>query len=428
MSIDITRSRAEAMNLLFLDAYFEPETIAYTHLEKDLLEGLVQKNNRVQIICPIPTRGISDSIRNVYKSRKHEKLYGGRVTVRRFWAPQEGKNPVVRACRYFWCNFRSYQIGTRVKNANVVFSNSTPPTQGILSVMVARRLSKKYKRKVPFIYNLQDVFPDSLVNTGMTRKGSLLWKIGRKIENYTYKNADRIIVISEGFKRNIMAKGVPEEKIEVISNWIDLDSVHPVGRQDNKLISEFSIDSSKFLVVYAGNFGATQGADVVLKAAEKLNDEMDIQFVIFGGGAYFEEAKKEAEKLDNVFIHELMPSDRISEVYSLGNVALITCKPGTGNAGMPSKMWSIMACNTPIIASFDTDSDLADVIKESGAGMCVEPEDVDALVNMIKSEQVEQKFGIQKVVNLREYVQLKASKRICVDKYMNVIYSLLIEN
>ena len=357
------------MNLLFLDAYFEPETIAYTHLEKDLLEGLVRENSRIQIICPTPTRGISEKIRREYKRRKHETLYSGRVKVKRFWAPQEGKNPIIRAFRYFWCNLRTYQIASKATNIDMVFSNSTPPTQGMLSAMTAKKLSRKYKKKVPFIYNLQDIFPDSLVNTGMTSEGSLLWKIGRKIENYTYKNADKIIVISEGFKRNIMKKGVKADKIEVISNWIDLDYVHPVSRNENKLIKEFSINPDKFLVVYAGNFGAAQGADIVLKAAEKLKDISDIQFVIFGGGAYFEDAKREARELDNVFIHELMPQDRISEVYSLGDVALITCKPRTGNAGMPSKTWSILATKTPVLCSFDKDGELQRIIEQHQLGL-----------------------------------------------------------
>lgn len=407
------------MNLLFLDSYFEPETIAYTHLEKDLLEGLVKENSKVQVICPTPTRGVSAQVREEYKGRKSEKLYSGKVRVRRFWAPQEGKNPIIRAFRYFWCNFRSYYFAVRVKNTDLVFSNSTPPTQGLLSTLVAKRLSKRYKKKVPFVYNLQDIFPDSLINTGMTKNGSILWKVGRRIENYTYRNADKIIVISEGYKRNIMAKGVPEEKIEVISNWIDLNSVHPVSRKDNKLINEFGIDPDKFLVVYAGNFGAAQGADIILKAAERLKDESNIQFVIFGGGAYFEQAKKEAEKFDNVFIHELMPVDRISEVYSLGDVALITCKPGTGSAGMPSKTWSIMACNTPIIASFDTDSDLADVIRDSGAGVCVEPGDVEALVNDIR--QSFQKNNLH--YRLRDYVRNHGDKRICVEQYIKAFTS-----
>ena len=405
------------MNILFLDAYYEPETIAYTHLEKDLIEGLIADGHKVYIICPTPTRGISDEVREQYKRIKSESKYDGAVIVERFWAPQEGKNPLIRAFRYFWCNLRTYQKAVKQRNIDVVFSNSTPPTQGALSGLVAKKLSRKSNKKVPFVYNLQDIFPDSLVNAGMASKDGMLWKIGRKLENFTYDHADKIVVISQGFKRNIMEKGVPEEKIEVISNWIDLDSVHPVERKDNTLISEFDLDPSKFIVVYAGNFGAAQGADIVLKAAKELAREKDIQFVIFGGGPYFEDAKKEAEGLENVFIHELMPQDRISEVYSLGDVALITCKAGTGKAGMPSKTWSIMACNTPIIASFDTDSDLADVIRDSGAGCCVEPGNAKTLKEVLSNRYIHKENNL----NLRAYTRETASKKMCVERYIKVI-------
>lgn len=367
------------MNILFLDAYYEPEKIAYTHLERDLIEGLISDGHKIKILCPIPTRGIDKETREKYKNKKLEEKYNGSVTVNRFKAPQEGKNPIGRAFRYFWCNFRTYQIALKNKNIDVVFSNSTPPTQGAISGIIAHKLSKKYRKKVPFVYNLQDIFPDSLVNSNLTHDGSVLWKIGRKLENFTYRHADKIILISQGFKRNVLAKGVSENKVEVISNWIDLESVHPVERKDNKLIEEFGLDPEKFFVVYAGNFGATQGADIVLKTAKQMSEYDEIQFVIFGGGSYFEDAQREAEGLENVFIHELMPQDRISEVYSLGDVALVTCKAGTGKAGMPSKIWSIMACNTTVIASFDTDSDLAEVICDSGAGNCVEPENANEL-------------------------------------------------
>lgn len=410
------------MNILFLDAYYEPEKIAYTHLERDLIEGLISDGHKIKIICPTPTRGIDKETREKYKNKIFEEKYNGSVAVNRFKAPQEGKNPIVRAFRYFWCNFRTYQIALKNKNVDVVFSNSTPPTQGAISGIVARKLSKKYKKKVPFVYNLQDIFPDSLVNTNLTHNGSVLWKIGRKLEDFTYRHADKIIIISKAFKKNLLAKGVSERKVEIISNWIDLESVQPVERKDNKLIDEFDLDPSKFLVVYAGNFGAAQGADIVIKAAMELQAYKDIQFVIFGGGAYFKDAKEQAKNLDNIFIHELMPQDRISEVYSLGNVALVTCKAGTGEAGMPSKIWSIMACNTPIIASFDTDSDLAEVIRDSGAGKCVEPGDIlelsNAIVEVSKIKKIEH-------IELREYVSKYASKQTCVKKYNNIIKSYI---
>ena len=313
-----------------------------------------------------------------------------------------------------------------MKSADLVFSASTPPTQGLLSAMIAKKLSKKYKRNIPFVYNLQDVFPDSLVNAGMTKQGSLLWKIGRKTEDYTYRNADSVIAISEGFKRNIMAKGVPEDKISVVSNWIDINAVQPVKKENNSLYDDFGIDRNKYTVVYAGNFGATQGADIVLEVAEKLKDMADIRFVIFGGGAYFEEAKIRAASLPNVIIHGLLPQERVPEVYSLGDVALITCKPGTGNAGMPSKIWSIMACNTPIIASFDIDSDLADVLRLSGAGKCVQPGNVEVLAEAIEEMYID-RCSIRKKTStdIRKYIIQNASKDVCVNKYVETIMSFV---
>ena len=371
----------------------------------------------LSIYVPFPSRGISNEVRNAYKNSKREILYDGHVTINRFSMIKESNNPLQKGLKYLLSSISEYFLGIKEKDVDVVFCSSTPPTQGMLSTLVAKKLSKKRGKKIPFVYNLQDIFPDSLVYTGMAHKGGLLWKIGRKIEDFTYNHADKIIVISQGFKRNIMEKGVPEEKIEVISNWIDLDSVHPVERKDNTLISEFALDPNKFIVVYAGNFGAAQGADIVLKAAKELVEEKDIQFVIFGGGSYFEDARKEAEGLENVFIHGLMSQERISEVYSLGDVALITCKAGTGKAGMPSKTWSIMACNTPIIASFDTGSDLADVIRDSGAGCCVEPEDVEALCKAIKKCKENTVLAYKS----REYVKQNASKESCVNKYIQVL-------
>ncbi|MBQ9115858.1 MAG: glycosyltransferase family 4 protein [Clostridia bacterium] len=401
--------------ILFLDAYFHPEIIAYTHLEKDIISGLLEKF-KVSVICPTPTRGITDETAREYAKIKKETLPDG-VEIKRFSCPREGRNPLIRAFRYFWCGARHCAVGKQETDADAVFAVSTPPTQGAVAAMVAKRLSKKKGARVPFIYNLQDIFPDSLVTTGLAREGSVLWKLGRKLEDYTYKNADKIIVISEGFKKNIMKKGVPEEKITVVSNWIDTDAVRPVPRSENTVFDEFSIPRDRFTVVYAGNFGAAQGADVVIEAAERLAERSDIQFVIFGGGSEFESvrASVEEKKLSNVFIHGLLPQDRVPEVYSAGDVALITCKKGVGGSGMPSKTWSIMACGTPIIAAFDTDSELAETITQAGAGISVEPEDAEllasAILRMAEGEAERYSGG-------REYAIEHASREKCVRKYV----------
>ena len=289
------------MKILFLNAYFHPEKIAFTHLEQDLLEGLLAAGHQIEVLCPVPTRGISPETVKEYAGKKEEMLYDGRVHVRRFWAPQEGRNPLIRAFRYFWCNLRQYQLGRKYRGVDVIFAVSTPPTQGWL----AGKLSKKLRCR--FVYNLQDVFPDSLVTTGLAQRDSLLWKVGRRLEDSTYQKANAIIVISQTMKQNLLCKGVPEEKLQTVSNWIDTKAVCPVAKEDNKLFEEFSVDREKFTVVYAGNFGAAQGAGVVLEAAKLLPE---VQFVIFGGGAEFENACTAAKELPNVIINGLLPQDQ----------------------------------------------------------------------------------------------------------------------
>lgn len=409
------------MRILRLRAYYDPEITAGIHLDHDLSEAFM--NNDIYYISytPSPTRGVTKEVREAYKNRKKEIIYNGYVEINRFSMFREGHNPIQRALRYIACTIREYWLGIKEKNIDVVYSSSTPPTQGMLSALVAKKLSKRYGKKIPFVFNLQDVFPDSLVNSGMTRNGSLIWKIGRKIENYTYSHADKIIVISEGFKRNIMAKGVSEEKIVVVSNWVDLSIVKPVNRNENALFEEFGFERNKFFVVYAGNIGEAQGTEVIIETARELEDYNEIQFVIFGGGSKYQEIKTESERCKNVFITDLQPQERVSEVYSMGDVALITCKPGTGNAGMPSKTWSIMACNTPIIASFDIESDLADVICDSGAGCCVKPGDSKALAEAIKKEYEKWMHGEANMTDIRAYAVKTASKEICVRRYIDTL-------
>ncbi len=397
------------MNVLFLDAYFEPEQIAFTHLEHDLLEKLSEEGNHVDVICPTPTRGVTKEKAEEYKSIRTETIYNGHVHVQRFSAPQEGKNPLVRAIRYFWCNYKTYKLGKRKKDCDLVFCNSTPPTQGWIACKVARKL------KVPFIYSLQDVFPDSLVTTGLTKKGSLIWKIGRKLEDSIYHGCESIIVITEAMKKNLLKKGVEERKIRVISNWIDIDKVKPIEKKHNHLFDEFALDRDKFTVVYAGNFGEAQGAEIILEAAEELQDYDNIQFVVFGGGSGFVGACYKAKNMRNIFIHPLLPQDRIAEVYSMGDVALITAREGVGKSGMPSKTWSIMACNVPIIAAFDRQSELSQILHKAHAGVCNNPGDVKAMASSILELQ-----ACNYTTYGREYVEKHASKQYCVNRYLSV--------
>lgn len=122
------------------------------------------------------------------------------------------------------------------------------------------------------------------MGSGLAKRDGLLWKIGCKIEKFTYHYADKIIVISEDFKRNLLAKGVPEHKIEVVYNWVDQNAVVPIPKNENPLYDEFGINREKFNVVYAGNLGNAQNIDVIIDAAKIMVENKNVEFLIFGSG------------------------------------------------------------------------------------------------------------------------------------------------
>ena len=252
------------MRILQLTGYFYPEKAASIYLEEIRFQAFADAGFDMVVFGPTPTRGITEEEYQEYRKRTFEKMYDEKLEVHRFKMFREGKNPLMRVLRYFLVSMLQFYYGVRAKNVDMIYVASTPPTQGALAALV-----KKIKHK-PFVYNLQDIFPDSLVGTGLAKKGGLLWKIGRVIENFTYRNADKIIVISEDFKRNIMAKGVPEEKIVVVYNWVDEEAVVDVPREENKLFDKYGLDRDKFYVTYNGNIGLTQNMDMLLEVAKEL--------------------------------------------------------------------------------------------------------------------------------------------------------------
>ena len=173
----------------------------------------------------------------------------------------------------------------------------------------------KWFRNKPTVYNAQDIFPDSLVGTGLAKKGSFIWKIGRVVEKITYKYADKIIVISEDFKKNIMAKGVPEDKIVVVYNWVDQNAVVDIPRDKNKLFDKYQLDRSKFYIEYSGNIGLTQNMDMLLEVMKELKTtHPDIGLVLVGEGAYKAQVEEivKRDNLTNVTMIPFQPYEDIS--------------------------------------------------------------------------------------------------------------------
>lgn len=410
------------MKILKLSPYYYPEQISSSHLSDDLEEALVKAGIEIEIFAPTPTRGISDETRKKYKKIKYEELQDGHIKLHRFNMFTEKRNPIIRGLRYILVNVIQYLKASNVEDVNIIYGASTPPTQGVLCGMVKNKLRKKYGKNISFIYNLQDVFPDSLVSAGLASKGSVIWKIGRKIENYTYKHADTIIVISEDIKENIIKKGVPESKIEVIRNWVDTNKIRHINKEKNFLYQEFQLNNDTFKLVYAGNLGKMQGIDMLIDAAIRLERYKDIEIIIFGNGVEKENIKKRIQKenLKNIRIYPLQAPDKVSEVYSLGDVCLVSCKKGLGKGAFPSKTVSIMATETPVIAAFDYDSELCSIVEKFDTGVCIEPEDIEALVETIIMLKANKEVLKCKGMKGRKLVEEKFSKTKCLKRYIEI--------
>lgn len=400
------------MKAIFPCSYYLPETAASLYITDNIVHACADKGIEVDLYTPSPTRNVPDG--SVWE--REERQMDGKLRIHRFHLYGEGKNPMLRALRYFLGEFILLHY-CMWKKYDVAFVDSTPPIQGLKMPLI------KWLKRKPTIYNVQDIFPDSLVGTGLTHEGSLIWKIGRMVEKITYRYADKIIVISEDFKKNIMAKGVPEDKIVIIYNWVDSNKVVDVPREENKLFDIYGLDRSKFYITYNGNIGLTQNMDMLLDVAKELQEEYeDIHFVLVGNGAYLDEVKRKVadQQLENVHLLPFQPYEDISHVFSLGDASLVISKPGVGANSVPSKTWSIMSASRPVLANFD-ENELKSIVENNHCGIFTKAGDKDAFKESILTLYNHRELCKEYGYNGRKFVLDNLTREVGTQKYVDVI-------
>lgn len=399
------------MRILIPFSYYHPEQCAGLFVIDDMTEEAAKQGISSLINVPTPTRNVEPGA----KWSRNETLRDGMVQIHRFHMYGEGKNPVLRALRYLFCEMVQlhYMLW---KKYDVAFIDSTPPIQGLKLPMV------RLFRKKPVVYNAQDLFPETLSGTGLAKSGGLLWKIGMWVSNVTFRNSDKIIAISHDIKRSMVARGVPAEKIEVVYNWVDETAVQPVEKTANPLYEEFGLSREKFTVVYAGNLGNAQNIGIVLDGAFRLPE---VQFALFGTGGLESEIRTRIEKegLTNVHLNPLQPVERVSYVYSLGDACIVSCKEGLGGSAMPSKSWSIMSCGRPVIANFD-EGELKEILEKKNCGVFTRAGNVDEFVEGIKSLAAEPSRCEEMGRNARQFILNNLTKEVGSKKYVEIIKSV----
>ncbi|GGR36083.1 sugar transferase [Deinococcus ruber] len=253
-----------------------------------------------------------------------------------------------------------------------------PPATAALPALLLRLL-----KGVPFVYDIQDLWPDTLAATGMMERPAILNAVHRFMQ-VVYRNAAHVVVLSGGFQTRLIERGVPPEKITVIPNWTDEQQIQLTPPAPERL-RDLGLQHT-FNIVFAGTMGKAQALDIVLAAAEQLHVQRpEVRFVLVGGGIEVERLQKEARlrALENVLFLPRRPPSEIGELLQLADALLVHLKDDPLFAiTIPSKTQAYLRAGKPILMGVRGDA--AQMVEAARAGVAFEPEVVAALVQAVE--------------------------------------------
>ena len=366
------------MRILLLNQLFDPEP---NHLRGlSFAKALVRLGHTVGVLTGFP-------------NYPGGRLYGG-YRVRPLQREVADGIPIIRVPAYLSHDRSSVgRIASYVTHAlsasiagplfagqvDVVHVDQGPATLA-LPALVLRAL-----RRTPYVYDIGDIWPDSLSTSGMFANRLGISLVNRWCET-AYRHASRIIVLSPGFKKELCRRQVPREKIHVIYNWTDEVHIGPAPR-DERLAAELGL-RARFTVMFAGTMGMMQGLDAVLEAAKLLAQRGDqrVQFVFVGGGVEAPRLRERAarERIGNVVFVPRQPVSHMSRVLSLADAVLVHLKDSAlFRITVPQKTQAYLAAGKPIIMGVRGDA--ADLVLRAGAGIACVPEDPESIVQAVEA-------------------------------------------
>ena len=403
------------MRILLLSTYFRPDVASTGVIMTKLAEEFVAKGHEVTVVTSVPhydpNRAWPEYSRKLVYSERRDGMQIYRVRV---YAADDKSSIWKRIAAYGSFSLLSTLRGATLRKHDVILVPSPPLSNGVIGDFLGRL------NGTPFVYNVQDIWPDVAIRAGVLTNAMAIKRL-KKMESYVYRRAAKISVISEGFRRNLLAKGVPDDKISVIPNFIDTEFVTPVPKQND--FSRKHALENKFVVLFAGNMGFSQGLEVVLDAAKLLRRNEEIKFLLVGNGAAKNEAQSycESAKLDNVEFLPFQAHEDLPAMYGASDVCLIPLKHGFTTESVPCKLFSIMAAGKPAVAAVDRYSDTWTLIQDARCGICVEPEDPTALAEATRSYYLDASARGESGRNARHYVERHFRPSAIAQRYDEIL-------
>ncbi len=365
------------MRVLIYSYNYYPEPIGIAPLITELAEGLVKRGHKVRVVTGMPN----------YPQRRIYEGYRGKLYL------TELTNGVAVQRSYVWVRPQpslidrllleisfvatSFVHALRGKRPDVIFF-TTPP----LPVSVPAALLG-WIHQTPIVLNLQDILPAAAVHVGILKNPKLI-RIFELLEKFAYRIATKTTVIADEFVEYLCKRGVPEDKIVQIPNWVDVNFIRPLPKENNKFRAEHQL-IGKFVALYSGNIALTQGLETVIEAATRLTHIPDIAIVIVGEEEALQQLQQHCETCGarNVTLLPLQPREKLPEMLAAADVGLVIQKHNVICFNMPSKIQVLLASGCAVVASVPATGTAAHAIQQSGGGIVVPPEDPDALATTI---------------------------------------------
>ena len=363
------------MRVLVLSQWYHPEPVPKP---RELAEALAEKGHTVTVITGFPNYPDGKLYEGwKLRFRKRETIKGIPVT-RTYEYPYHGKSSMRRVLNYvsFMLSAPFGLIGTPKFDAIYVWH--PPLTVGVAAWVIARL------RRTPFIYDVQDIWPDSVVMSGLMSDGFVVGLM-RKLEKFVYKRANHIFVVTSGARENLIGKGVQPEKVSAMPHWIDENLfANGAGETGEQIRTEYGWEG-RFVVLFAGNVGIVQGLASVVRSASLLDEESNVLIAIVGGGADKDNLQKLVDEMQlhhRIQFIDWQPMERMPAFMSAADLLLVHLKRSDiTELIIPTKTMAYLASGKPIVMAMNGAA--AELIDASGGGMSIEPEDAPALAKAI---------------------------------------------
>ncbi|PFH10699.1 glycosyltransferase involved in cell wall biosynthesis [Collimonas sp. PA-H2] len=405
------------MRILLLTQWFDPEPTF-----KGLLfaRKLQQLGHEVEVITGFPNYPggkLYPGFRQTW--RKREEIDGVVVTRVPLYPSHDG-SAVKRLLNYFSFALTSCLYGVfGAKKADVIYVYHPPMTVGLSGALIGMF------RNTPFVYDIQDLWPDTLRATGMIGNERALGIVS-SVCNWIYRRASHIVVLSPGFQKLLIERGVSSSKMSVIYNWCDETSM----QIPEQTALDLSFMVGRFNIVFAGNMGKAQALNTVIEAAKIIESQnAEVQFVFVGGGIEVDNLKamSVSAALKNVRFLPRMPMNEVGAVLSKADALLVHLKDDPlFEITIPSKTQAYLAVGKPILMAVSGDA--ADLVRRAEAGIAVKPENAaslaDGVLQMTRlSVELREEMGKKAI----EFYQKELSLDVGVERFIEVFNQVAIK-